>query len=1199
MKPLSVEHVALRGRHLIEASAGTGKTHTITNLVLRLVLERGESIDRILVMTFTKAATAELRARIRARLRLALSALEGAPCPEDLSPILARVPPSVARARLARAVSSFDLASVFTIHGFCQRVLAEHAFESGARFGLALQSNVSHVVLDAIRDEYVVALSSAPPWIADHARLHLALNDIRQLVQARLATPDLVLEADAPLPGTGTLEAYLRARKTFADQWPQQRHAWAALLREGLLNARSHPPRRVRAALAEADRVAVSQDAVVDRLERLKLLTRAALDKALRARKILPPLPASPALDELIVAHRIAEEDAGARVTHLRVQLVQRVLDNLSRRKEELAVRSFDDLLVGLRDALRAPGETLSALLRTTYPVALVDEFQDTDDVQYEILSRIYSNEDGALFLIGDPKQAIYGFRGADVRSYLAASRSVGDNRHGLATSYRADPSLVAAQNGLYRGVENPFLEPEIRYVPLAARPNAEDALRLDGEAVPALEIALVERKTEHDLTQINKTDLERSLAERVAGDVQALLSRGMLLQGRALGASDVAILTRTNRAAAEVQLALGKVGIPAVMVGDRSVFESSEAVELFLMMRAMATPHSVAAVRTALIMPALGLDADALEAMESEDAAWELWGGRFRRWNELWESRGFVHAFHAVMREAEVPARLLASREGERKLTNLQHLAELLHQAAVEQHLGVAGLLRHFDDQLDSEPGSATMAPETQQLRLESDAAAVSVTTVHKSKGLEYSVVYLPHAWQGDELKGDRLRFHDDARGGRVVMRITTSSGSARKTDPAFEHAERELLSETMRVGYVGLTRAKHMTVATFGAVKTAGSSALGRLLLSRGEHRGESAAQRLHALDDAALREELRALARECNGTLQVRTLSAAATASTPAKVQAPSPLAARARVRRLGLHHRTSSFTALTRDAETSIAAGMEHDFDAGVEQASDDRRQVEPLPLADFPRGARAGECLHKILEELDFRDLDPGRRSEIVRAGLQRYGFDVDTHLTAVTHAIGDICAAPLSEGSSFSLSELPLTARRAEMEFVFPVGEKGTLLSPRRLGRLLARHAEFPGARAYGDAVARLDFLPLKGALRGFMDLVFEHGGKYYLVDYKSNYLGAAGEDYAPGRIAAEMARHHYYLQYHLYSVALWRHLATRLPDFEHDTHFGGVYYLFLRGMSKQHPGRGVFFDLPSEALMQVLGDCLAGEGGT
>ncbi len=1194
MRRLQPLAIPLRGRHLIEASAGTGKTFTITTLLLRLIIERDLDIDRILVVTFTKAATAELRARVRKRLREALESLDGDSHDEVLTELLARVDAQTARARITRALSMFDLASIFTIHGFCQRVLSEHAFESGQRFGLELLSDTSGLLLDAVRDEYVRALSAAPPSLAKKARSSLSIAELSALIRTATASPDMILETDAAPANDAALKRYFEVRAEFARNWPGQGEAVRELvLRPGVLNRSRYRERRVDQALAEADRIAGADGAQVDDIEQLHILSPEVLKSAVNQGQRVPEHRIFASIGRLVEAHAAAAGDLDARLCHLQLSLAKEVAVRLRTAKQERSVRSFDDLLVDLRNALRAEGETLSKQLRARYPVALVDEFQDTDPVQYEILNRVYSTQDSALFLIGDPKQAIYAFRGADVFSYLEASRAAGDNRFGLTTSYRADPSLVQAQNTLFEGVALPFVDEGIAYASIEARPGAMDAMSGWDEPRPALDVALLARAEPDSHKLLTKTRVEAELPARIARDIRALLGSGVQLGNKALRPGDIAVLTRTNRQAAEMQVALSRISVPAVLVGDRSVFESAEATELALVMRALAEPGKSAAVRTALFMPCLGFDASMLVELERSDTLWEQWASRFARLHEVWKGRGFIHAFHTLFREARAPQRLLSFADGERKLTNLLHLAELLHQAAVEQHLGVAGLLRYMDEAIADGTALESLAPDAQQLRLESDAAAVSVTTVHKSKGLEYPVVYLPSLWVGDVLRDDRrLRYHDSNRGGALVMHIAAKRDKEEtKRDPRYQRAERESLAEAMRVGYVGLTRAKHHAVAVFGRINTAGTSALGRLLLTRGKHRGASAEQRLKALDDHGLRGVLDALHRESAGSIGRRALARAEETFSVAPLAPTAALSARQLERRLDFQYRTSSFTALTRGAEASLAPAPEHDHDAGLEPAAL-RPAPAPVVLAQFPRGARAGECLHRIFELIDFDATDPEPRAATVRRVLTEYGIDPRQHAASVDRAVSDVLNTPLV--GDMCLKQIGRAERQSEMEFVFPVREQSAALSAAALGRAFAEHARRPISPDYAQSVCDLGFLPLAGALRGFIDLAFSHDGRFYLADYKSNFLGAAATDYAPDILAREMQRHHYVLQYHLYCVALHRYLAVRVPDYDYERHFGGVAYLFLRGMQPTAAGSGVYFDRPSEAMLDGLSAVIA-----
>lgn len=1191
MKPLDALAIRLAGIQLIEASAGTGKTHTITTLFVRLLLERELGVDQILVVTFTKAATAELRERVRRRLAEACRAFEGRSSDAELVALAERSADRAASlARLGAALSDFDQASIFTIHGFCQRALAEHAFESRQSFDLELTTDHRSLLAELVADFWSTELGRASPaQVAFVTERKDAFERWQRLARQVAAAPDMPLVPE-PRPSSVDVAVgrYLalreEAKACFSTAKPDI---------ERLLSNQENLKRNtydlgklpdwledVAAWLAHDEPTLGSLGTGVEKLSQQSLAA------GTKKGGVIPRHAFFELCEEARRQHDAARTELEAWLVEVEHRLAERVRSELPRRKRELGVQTFDDLLLSLEAALSGPtGDELGARLAQRYPVALVDEFQDTDPVQYRIFRRVYLGTKGALFLIGDPKQAIYAFRGADIFSYLAAARDAGADVHTLAVSYRSDPSLVAATNTLFSRAERPFVLDGIELTPVQPKPGAKDELSRQGRRVPPFQVAFVD--WEEDAGNggyINKGWPE--LPRRFAAHVAALLASGLRVAGRPLEPGDVAILTRTNQQAFEIQAELGKLAVPSVLLGDRSVLERDEAAELGFVMRALGAPTRETAVLTALSTSLFGLALHELEALRQAPERFEAHSESFRRWQGIWQRHGFVHAFRALLRDSGAVAKLLGLSDGERRLTNFLHLAEIVHRAAVERGLGIAGLVHWFDEVRLDPTRRGELAPEALQLRLESDAKAVKLTTMHKSKGLEYEVVLCPQLWDGTFDDSDLTQFHDPARGGQSVLSLAKlEKGSAER-----ELAEREQRAESMRLCYVALTRAKRLTSVVWGRFRTGDTSPLGSLLHAGGS--GRTAVQIVHELDGPGLRRDLGRVCKALPESLEVVELTRRAERRRDPAARSLE-LAARPITRRVELRSRSSSFTALVRSAEPETLPAVEgRDFDAVAED--DAPRAPEPgaprVPLDAFPRGAKAGDALHQILEQLDFTRAEPRAIEPVARAGLGRHGIDA-AWSEPLSRALADVLVTPLTAGASpVRLVEVPSSRRLVELEFTFPVADPtGRRL---RAADLAQAFAAVPDGlpQGYASRLGALAFAPLAGFLRGFVDLVVEHGGRYWVIDYKSNHLGSHPSDYAPDRLARSMAEHHYFLQYHLYVVALCRYLATRVQGFDYDRHFGGALYLFLRGIAPgRGPATGVFFERPPRARVQAL----------
>ncbi|MGH7786165.1 MAG: UvrD-helicase domain-containing protein, partial [Candidatus Binatia bacterium] len=604
---------SLDGETLIEASAGTGKTHTITTLFVRLVLERGLDVRQILVVTYTTAATAELRTRVRARLLAALRAVEAyrrdipVPAEQDAQmwQLAARrvAQRDADRERLLLALHGFDQAAIFTIHGFCERVLHDFAFESGADFDAELTTDQTALLDEVIADFWVRALSPASLPVV--AALRGERRRLIELAKKVVAQRDLTVVPENPTgeADLGTAEAAWRAaHAAAAAQWIRDGEAAMERLCDPAagLHAGTYKAAKIRAewvpALARlfADQVAVGLGEARSAAERCGTTW---LAKGVKKKRAPPSHAFFDACEQMVVADRSLQAAVAERVVGLQIELARYASSELARRKRAAGVRYFDDLLHGLADALNAPGPGAAALaeaLRQRFPAALIDEFQDTDPLQYDIVRRIYHGAEGArLFLIGDPKQAIYGFRGADVFAYLAAKRDSGAQRYTLRHSWRSDPHFLDAINALF-GVADPFVIDGIDYEPQHPAPTMRDRL---GGGWPALQILFGRRPPSGKRSKPEATALALSVG---GNEIVRLLERGAI-EGRAIRERDVAVLCRTNRQAKEMQAALRRRGVAGVLHGDSSVFETAEADELQRVLDALARPGDVAALRSAL----------------------------------------------------------------------------------------------------------------------------------------------------------------------------------------------------------------------------------------------------------------------------------------------------------------------------------------------------------------------------------------------------------------------------------------------------------------------------------------------------------------------------------------------------------------------------------------------------------------------
>jgi exodeoxyribonuclease V beta subunit len=1207
----------LPGVTLIEASAGTGKTFTIAGLFLRLLIEQKLSVSEILVVTYTEAATEELRGRIRQTLADAVAAFTAGASERALLQSLVeqrRAESADVLARLEQALSNFDEAPIFTIHGFCQRQLRDRAFESGALFDTELLTDPSALLQEVADDYWRRNFYEAQPLPVLFA-LKNRLGPDRLLPELELHSRHPELRLDSPVAGrtltelsAELCEAFAEAKASWQAHGPELRDLFARVT-DWAIGDHARPE-VVADKLADLERC-FSEAATPESFECLEFFTSSAIQRETSKSKT------SPRHAFFDLCEKLLRRERGF-VIGVRLDFPAYARKELPRRKQRLKVQTFDDLLTRLHAALIAPGgERLAAAVRARYKAALIDEFQDTDPVQYQIFRRLFAPGvrpcpgaetrerqaaadkfeahraghvpapgDGhtppepLLFLIGDPKQAIYGFRGADFFTYLDAARRA-DRHFTLEANWRAESGLVRAVNTLFQRATAPFVFDEIPFHPVVARGEADSQPLLEnGERPPPLRVWFHPRGG--DGKTIAGEQAEEVVPRVVASEITRLLNGGARLGNRPLGPQDIAVLVLKHRQAALLQEALRALNIPSVLHTEASLFASPEARELHRVLAAIAEPGNERLLRAALATSLLGVDGAELDALARDEARWQDRLERFHRYADWWTDRGFTPMMRAWLHEEQLRQRLLAFPDGERRLTNVLHLAEALHQAALERRLGPAGLQQWLADHIASEDKAA----EEHQLRLERDDFAVRLVTIHKSKGLEYPVVFCPFAWKSSDLKWrgeDQVFCHERPDGGdSLFIRDLGSEQYDRRRELAF----REKLAENVRLLYVALTRARNRCYVVWGNFRNAGTSALARLLHPSPAMAGgllEQMEAHFKLLDDAAMRRDLQELASAsatdgASPAILVQDLPTATDQPYRPPVEAtPAP---QARV-----------FTgAIERDwGVTSFSALAAHRRE---EQPDYDGFEVPAPPAAApgegifaFPRGTKAGTCLHKIFETLDFTTADGPALDRVVREQLQAHGFDGDQFAPALGECVRRTLRVPLDPARpQFTLSSIPPDVRLHELEFNVPL--KRT--TPATLRSLLG-----PAAKESGAAFDRLTFDPVSGYLQGFIDLAFQFEGKFHLVDWKSNWLGNQVEDYHGDALRREMNERLYPLQYLLYTLALHQYLALRLPGYKYDRHFGGVFYLFVRGLDPARPEFGVFRDRPPAGLIERLNEGL------
>ncbi len=1198
MKALDVLSLPLQGRQVIEASAGTGKTWTLSALYVRLVIGHARpqatplKPSQILVMTFTDAATAELRERIRKRLQetavffdelLAQRHPQGDAFLNGLASQLEPDAQQQAAAWLHAAAQNMDDAAIFTIHAWSRRMLGRFALQSRDVFEQTHLDNPNALLHDLINDYWRRCYYPLP--LAAQSVLHsLWQGDPQKLlaaVQTLWKSQDLAPQSESlppPDDAPTVLAPYLQWQTQCHTLQAQVRQNWQPHLAETLLAAQANGLIRGRgitklnfvkwvgALQAWAEH---AQDIKPDILQRFAL--SALMDKGWAQAQDYPVF----ADIESLMQQRAQEPPC-------KDPLVAHAADALRQAYREAKLQrsafDFQDLLQRLHSALRADGGEMAAAIREQYPVAMVDEFQDTDPWQYESLKRIYDRDvvdpqRNAWVMIGDPKQAIYSFRGADLNTYIQArteALQMDDQAvHSLHSNFRSTPRLVNALNHMFGQVPQLFTSGEdcIGYVPVNSQSDEEPLTDAQGHAPQPVQVMYLPVPDGSEQAYLSSPVHLQLMAEGFAATMVDVLQRYPDVTP-----GDMAVLVRSHTHAKAMQTALRKRQLPSVFLSDHAnVYQSEEALDLWRVLRAIASPRQSHWMRSALASRLWGLSLAQLPLYVHNEAHADALSESCQRWLQQWEQQGVLPMLYSWIHEQHIAARLLALPQGERRLTNLLHLGELLQDAS--QHLqGPQALLQHLSDNLQD----SLDHPEAQKMRLETDSQCVQIVTFHKSKGLEYPLVFVPFLGSfSAKEKGDKTTRDDDEES--VDISASTTAEDARLLYVALTRAKRGL--------WLGIAPTRD--AVTGGKDKALKFSAVSRLL--QRQSRDDLLSRLQTAWGDCAdiAIQALPTPHHRCFPGLG--TQAHTQTARTPQR--APHAL------------WWTASFSSLTRSLEAGTP--REEAYTDGLNDAA-----LDPLPTTassavkphlawqSFPAGARYGTFLHNVLQyqaEHAWPLAQSHNKAQDMawQQLLQRKAdwLALPSEALALLPAwLQTILATPLpllaadapsqQLGPPLVLQALHSDTLWAEMEFNLPVGQLSSQVLDAHIQRHVLPHLERPA----------LQNKVLQGMLSGFMDLVLQHDGRYWVLDYKSNLLNG----YQADDINTAILNKRYEVQYVLYTLALHRLLKSRLPDYHYEQHMGGAVYLFLRGIDT--PGAGVHALRPPWALIDLLDQSFAKE---
>ncbi|MDY6820199.1 MAG: UvrD-helicase domain-containing protein [Deferribacterota bacterium] len=1081
----------LNNINVIEASAGTGKTFSIECLFIKFILECNFELKSILVITFTKRATNELKDRLYKRLKISLEYLKNKNrynANDPLYKYLEKInDKNQSIPKLELAFNNFDEASIHTIHSFCDRTLKEFPFESGVTFNRELFGDDDYYIRQAVYDFWRNQIFSLPPNI---------YNKIQEI---------------------SNINSFLRIDIG------------------GLINLAKEVIR-----YPKAKREILFNHNIIYEREENKL-------NKLKSEKF----------DD-------ANEDALIMLRAKFLEYIDKAVDSIKQNSNQI---TFNDQLKDLYNALEDNNTVLLNKIRNKYNALIVDEFQDTDILQYNILKNIFFNTNKKVFLIGDPKQSIYKFRGADIYIYLEAINEAA-YKYCLDTNFRSTKNLINAYNTLYKDSKNPFLVDKIEYNSLNA---ASEKYKIEG-----LESNLAIKHFNKE--QINQDVAKKQVAKDIINEIGELLNSEKIKiiengKIRPVEGSDIAIITLENRDGEYLRKELNKYNIVACTNSRESVYESEEAKELKKFLIALSNPANRANLKTALSTSLFNKKASEIYDLQKNEKEWEKVLRDFMYYQNLLQSKGFYRMITEFINDYQIKEKLLKMPLGDRKITNFLHLIELIMKA---NNIGVRGNYEVIKWLEEKEKQAGSLAEEEHLLRLEREERAINIITIHKSKGLEFPIIFIPFFWKDAQLnKGSgNVIFHNN---GKINVDIGSTNYEENKDKCSWEN-----LSEHLRLLYVALTRAacKCYLYYHYNSRNKNICSALNYLLHVSKETSISNIGEIKNILKEKNYNKrlsELEQISKDSGGTIVVESIKTKEPTIFRKNTNKEIPLVKRSFEKEINKQYSVTSYSGLSR-------LGLLEERMPAIDELTGSFQNDEKENLTGifaFDKGASSGNLFHKIMENLDF-SADKITRGAYIENELKKTKYNTNEHREALIEAIDILLNKNLKNfcNEPLCLKDIPLGDKLTELEFYL------NLSNLKDIKRLFIDYFKRNNKDSYIKSIEKLNFEDIEGFINGYMDLVFKYNNKYYIIDWKFNYLGSTYDDYEINKLEEEMLGNYYYLQYHLYILALYRYLKVKEQSVNIEN-IGGVFYIFARGIQKNRDS-GIYYDRPLEFLKQA-----------